>query len=330
MGDNGGRATVLVTGASGFIGRHVVACLRDSAPSSAALAVIAATRDGRDGTRRLDLTETAGLAAGVDGVSAIVHCAVGDRSVTVDGTRALLAAAARAGVRRCIHFSSVAVYGPTTGTITEATPTVPPAGSGYAAWKSAAEECCIHQSGMEIVRLRPAIVYGPGSDLWVAQLAKRIEAGRWGTFGEAGDGNCNLVHVRDVVRGVMIALTKPGIAGAAFNLSGIDGITWNEWFTRVAAALGAPALRKVSPLELRARVYASLPLKAAARIRPGFAAHWLLGAPARSEMELFARRITYSTKAAEAALGWSPQVGVDDGLAECVAWLQAGQPTPCT
>ncbi len=309
---------ILVTGAGGFIGGHLVSQLRHDPDCT----VIAATRDGRDGSRRLDLRDHAALRGGLAGVGAVVHCAVGNRAVTVDGTRDLLAAAAAAGVRRFVHISSVAVYGGATGAVTEAARTVPTAGRDYAAWKAAAEQACLAQTDMEVVRLRPAIVYGPGSELWVAKLAERITSGKWGTFGPNGDGNCNLIYVKDVVSAVERSLVVPGLGGKVFNLSGDGSVTWNEWFSRMAQALGAPALRRIPPLALQARMLASLPVKAAARLRPGLAANWLLGAPARSELALFSLHATYPAEAARAALGWSALIGVDDGVAGCIAWLR--------
>lgn len=318
MGSLGDIGPVLVTGAGGFVGGHVASRLQ----RDPACTVIAATRDGRNGSRQLDLRDVAGLRSGLAGVGAVVHCAVGDRAVTVDGTRALLAAAAAQGVRRFVHLSSVAVYGGATGAVTEDTPLVPATGQGYAAWKVAAEQACLAQTGMEVVRLRPAIVYGPGSQIWVAKLAERIRSGRWGTFGQAGEGICNLVHVADVATATEAALSTAGAGGGAFNVNGAECVTWNDWFSRMAQALSAPRLLPLAPVALRARVLAALPVKAASRLRPGLAAHWLLGAPARSELALFALRATYPAAAAQAALGWSPQIGIDQGLAGCVAWLR--------
>ncbi len=307
---------VLITGAGGFIGGHVARHLS----ADPGLHVVAATRDGRDGSRRIDLRGPLGSA--LDGIDAVVHCAVGDRGVTVDGTRALLAAAAAAGVRRFVHISSVAVYGAATGPVREDAATLDPSGAGYAAWKAAAEQACLAQPGIQTVRLRPAIVYGPGGTLWVSQMARRIRSGRWGSFGAAGEGTCNLVHVDDVAGAVAAALAAPGVDGQAFNVSGAEPITWNQWFARLAAGIGAPPLRAVAPAIWRARALAALPVKAAARLRPGLAADWLLGTPARSELTLFALRASYPVDAARAALGWSPAVGVAAGLASCVAWLR--------
>ncbi len=309
--------TVLVTGAAGFIGGHVLRHLsRDPA-----LAVVAATRDGRDGSRRADLRDAAGIRAALDGVTAVVHCAVGDRRVTVDGTAALLRAAAGAGVRRVVHVSSVAVYGRAIGIVREDAPLISPDGNGYAAWKMAAEQACLAEPGVETVRLRPAIVYGPGGTLWVSRLARRIRAGRWGLFGAAGEGVCNLVHVSDVAAAVSAALAAPA-AGAAFNVNGPEAVTWNEWFARLAAATGSRPLQTLSPLAWRTRSLAALPLKALARVRPGIAADWLLGAPAASELTLFALAARYPTDAAQAALGWTPAIGIAEGLADSVAWLR--------
>ncbi len=317
MGSNIGP--VLVTGAGGFIGRHLVQRLSEDPAAT----VIATTRDGRDGTRRLDLRDTAGLQATLSGAGAVVHCAVGDRSVTVDGTRALLAAAAQAGVRRFVHISSVAVYGGASGTVDETRPLVSSTGPGYGAWKVAAEEACLAQTGLEIIRLRPAIVYGPGSALWTVQLARRIQSGRWGVFGPAGEGTCNPVNVSDVIEAVISALHARDVSGLAVNISGTEVMSWNQWFKANADALGAPSLRDISPLALKARVLGSLPLKALARLSPGLAADWLLGAPARSELSLFALRATYPVDLAHDRLGWTPKVGVRDGLQQSAAWLRA-------
>ena len=316
MGSNIGP--VLVTGAGGFIGRHLVQRLSQDPTAT----VIPTTRDGRDGTRRLDLRDTAGLQTTLAGADAVVHCAVGDRSVTVDGTRALLAAAAKAGVRRFVHISSVAVYGGATGVVGETTPLVPGTGPGYGAWKAAAEEACLAQTGLEIVRLRPAIVYGPGSALWTVQLARRIETGRWGNFGKAADGTCNSVHISDVISAVFLALETRNVSGLALNVSGTEVMSWNQWFTSNAEALGAPALRAISSLELKARVFGALPLKALARLSPGLATDWLLGSPARSELALFALKAVYPVDLAHSRLGWTPKVSVHDGLQQSVAWLR--------
>jgi nucleoside-diphosphate-sugar epimerase len=310
---------ILVTGSAGFVGGHVLTHLtRDLG-----LNAIGTTRDGRPGSRRLDLRDPAGMQAALAGVSAVVHCAVGDRAVTVDGTAALLRAAVQAGVSRVVHVSSIAVYGAATGQVREDTPMVPPDGQGYAAWKAAAEQVCLAETRVQTVRLRPTIVYGPGSTLWAGQMARRIRSGRWGVAGAAGDGTCNPVHVSDVATAIAVALATPGAAGQAFNINGPETLTWNDWFTRLGQAIGAPRLPTVSPATFRARAYAALGLKAMARIWPRVGRDWLLGAPARSELALFSLRASYPTDAARRVLDWTPTITIADGLIDTAAWLRS-------
>jgi len=310
---------VLVTGSNGFVGGHTVEHLsRESG-----ISVISATRDGRAGTRRLDMLDPAGMSAALSGVDAIVHCAVGNRAVTVAGTHALLLAAAAAGVQRFIHISTIAVYGVAEGRVDETSPMASPDGNGYGPWKIAAEQSCLAQTAVQTVRLRPSIVYGPGGMLWVGQYARRIRSGRWGVFGEAGEGTCNPVHVSDVAGAIAAALVSRDAVGRAFNVNGPESTTWNGWFTKLAEMMDAPPLPTIAPGVLRARAYASLPLKAVARVWPSFGRDWLLGAPSRSEISLFAHRATYPVDAAREVMGWAPSISIDDGLANTRPWLHA-------
>ena len=90
----------------------------------------------------MDVREAAEVAEALRGIDAVVHCAVGNSATTVEGTRTLLQLAAHAGVRRIVHFSSVAVYGTTPGEVHEASALVAAKGRGYAHWKVAAEVAC--------------------------------------------------------------------------------------------------------------------------------------------------------------------------------------------
>lgn len=300
---------VLVTGAGGFIGGHVMRRLR-----SRGAAIVASTRDGKEGTRALDLRRPEGFGAALAGINAVVHCAVGDREVTVDGTRGLLAAAAAASVRRFVHLSSMAVYGDASGRVDESTP-MQSGADGYGAWKVEAEQACLAQTGLEVVRLRPTIVYGQGGSYWLDSMVERVRSGRWGDFGAAGAGTCNLVHVDDVVDAIEAALTGDGAPGHAFNVNGPETTSWNGYFSSLALALGQKPLREVSPLALKIRMFTSLLLKVVGKVRPGLVASLLQGVPGRSDLALFARRATYPTDAARAVMGWTPTVGIAEGLA---------------
>lgn len=321
---------VLVTGAGGFIGGAVAHALA----GRPGVTVVGATRDGRAlgggiAPGRLDVRDRSSVAAALEGVGGVVHCAAGDRATTVDGTGVLLDAARQAGVGRVVHVSSVAVYGGAQGPVDEMAAVLPVSGRGYAHWKAAAEQLCrdAAQGGPEIVIVRPAIVYGPGSRLWITLPARRLVSGAWRGLGEAGRGTCNPVHVRDVAAACVAGLTTPGVAGGeAFNVSGADGLSWGAWYARLAQALGLPALRDLPAAGWRRRAWAALAVKALARKLPAAGRVFervILGAPARSELTLFALAATYPIGKAAARLHWEPRIGLEAGLAESVAWLRA-------
>jgi nucleoside-diphosphate-sugar epimerase len=327
---NGAKArVVLVTGASGFIGGHIAGRLA----RVAGLDVRCASRSGRalvENTTacRLDVLDRASLDAACAGADAVVHCAVGDRATTITGTANVLRAAQHAGVRRAVHLSSVSVYGSANLCLPESAPSVAADGRGYPHWKAAAEALCREipsgQGRLQVVMLRPTIVYGAGSRLWVELMVRRILSGRWGTFGAAGEGFCNLVHAQDVADAALAALTADA-AGEAFNINGPSLMTWNTWFTQLAALIGAPELAERPLAVWRRRSLAALPGKALVRLFPS-ARPWLeqtlLGAPAASELALFAQKATYPTDKALALLGWQPRMSLADGLADSLRWLR--------
>jgi nucleoside-diphosphate-sugar epimerase len=300
---------ILVTGGHGFIG--AVACDRLARQHE----VIAASR--RSG---VDVTRPETLAPALAGVEAVVHCAVDGRASIVEGTANLLAAARAAGVRRFVHLSSVAVYGAAEGAVRESTPRVP-ADAGYGLWKAEAEALVEAERAMEVVILRPALVYGPGDPLWIGKMARRLRHGSLGTLGDAGEGLADLVHVRDVAEAIALALAgRPGTC----NLGGPEPVTWNAYLARLAAGLGLTP-RTLSPAALAWNARLGLPAKAAARLLPplrGFLPERWLDAPGVGELALFRRRATYPWEAAREHLGWEPQIGLDAGLAESLSALK--------
>lgn len=311
-----GVQTLLVTGASGFIGGAIARRLG----ARGDLSVRMGSRRTLPVGVRLDLTDPATLPSALDGVDAVIHCAVGDAATTIRGTRHLLAASRALGVRRFVHLSSVSVYAATEGALAEDSPRVTPAGSGYAHWKAAAELAC-ETAGIETVLLRPAIVHGAGSVLWVGKMGLRLRHGLVGAMGEAGEGWCNPVHVEDVAAAAEAALTgRPG----AYNISGAAPLSWNAYFAGLATAMGVE-LPHLSPAQVTRNAWLSLPLKAMARLAPPLRARLpaLVEAPARGELALFRQRVTYPIHAAAEGLGWRPAISVKQGWAEGAAWLRA-------
>jgi nucleoside-diphosphate-sugar epimerase len=339
---------ILVTGAGGFIGGWFVEQL-----------YLTGHRNLRAGIRRwssgarigrfpveivlCDVLDYQQVSQALKGIDAVIHCATGSSDVIIKGTENLLKASLQNGVKKFIHFSTIDVYGNAAGEIDEVFP-VRPTGEIYGDSKVEAERICwtFAEKRLPIVVLRPSIVYGPYSKLWVTKLAERLQSGKWGTLGQIGDGLCNLVYVRDLIDAAFTCLRSEKANGQAFNISGPEVITWNEYFRRFNAALGLPPLREIKAERARMRSFLMLPLKSTARYilnHHGDVASKLYRqfdlakkvmqktedsfktSPGPAELAVFSREARYSISKARSLLGYDPGYTIDTGLEMCVQWL---------
>jgi nucleoside-diphosphate-sugar epimerase len=239
------KQRVVVLGATGFIGRRLVAAL---ACTSWAAPVAAGHRSMLPAalfeTVRLDAAHEPSLARAIESADAVVNCIAGNAATIVGTARTLFAVVSRAPrPPRVIHLSSMAVYGSAVGMVDEGAPLAGDGGA-YASAKVEAERLAASCAG--VVTLRPGCVYGPGSVQWSERIARWLTAHRVGDLGAAGDGTCNLVYVNDVVAAILAALRLPQAAGQAFNLGSPAPPTWNEYFLQFARALGAVPVSRIS------------------------------------------------------------------------------------
>jgi 2-alkyl-3-oxoalkanoate reductase len=256
------RQTVLVLGATGFVGARLVEMLA----ASADFRPIAASRHIADRlslagveTRRCDATDPDDMREALAGVDLVVNCIAGSPKSMAAATETLCVVARRLPPRRIVHLSSMAVYGGATGIVDETTEPVPPV-TGYA-WGKRASERMVREyvrDGGDAVILRPGCIHGPGSTQWTARIASLLQNQRIGDLGAAGDGYSNLVYIDDLVSAIMTALVRPNISGGIFNIAGTDPTTWNEFFLRFGRALGATPVPRLSSrrLALESRVVA--------------------------------------------------------------------------
>ena len=337
LGVAGSRDGVcLVTGASGFIGgrlaRRLVAegyrvrCLVRASSDTSRL-------DALDVEFALgDLTAARSLADAARGCRYAFHCGalVSDwamvkeiKRVNVGGTANLLAACVEASVERVIHLSTTDVYGYPQGGAVEETHVATRFRNWYAQTKLAAEaevRRAAEAHALDAVILRPATVYGPGSQDVVGEIARALCGGNMLLI-DRGRAIAGLCYVDNLVDAAMAALASGTAPGNAFNVSdGLD-ITWKQFTDGLAEGLGCRQARWSVPFWLANALGFSLEhgyrvLRATTRLRT----KPLLS---RQAVHVLGTDQDFSTRKAREMLGWDPRVDYASGLASTVAWLQA-------
>ena len=321
---------IVVLGASGFIGRRVVAALS----SAGGFHTVAVSRRSSTAANFTDVETVAadlsapgalrGLITDADG---IVNCIAGSPELILASSAALLeAAGALKAPPRIVHLSSLAAYGSATGSVDEAAPLRGDL-DAYSAAKAATDRMLSQYRS--VVVLRPGIVFGPGSPWWSDRIARLLVGGRLGDLGRNGEGICNLIFVDDVAMACVLALRYGGPTPAAFNLSTPQPLTWNEYFARYGRALSVrPARIPAWRLAFETRVLA-LPLKALelllAKVGRG---GWNPWPPLRPWLpDLCTRRIRLDVRRAaeDLRLAWTP---LDDALEVTADWFRDGGRTP--
>jgi uncharacterized protein YbjT (DUF2867 family) len=225
---------ILVTGATGFIGPHVVQRLVDdghmvrvlehTAGSSATLP----SQEAVEGS----MTDPASLRRAVDRQEAVVHL-VGIlsgkpeefRNVMEEGTRDLLVAARDAGVQRFVLMSAL-------GATEETKDLVPYYG---AKWQM---EQDVKASGLEHVIFRPSFVFGSEGGA-LGQFKKIAKLAPVTPIPGPGTQRIQPIWVDDVAAYFAAAIEKPEAANRTFELGGPDVVTWNEFWSRLKRAQGA-------------------------------------------------------------------------------------------
>jgi UDP-glucose 4-epimerase len=304
---------ILVTGASGFVGKALSihlskkSNLRVSVRDKAAFGCF----EGLD-VVEASLSENQDWSNALDGISTVIHCAarvhvmnenVADplieyRRINVDGTLRLARQSAELGVRRFVFVSSIKVNGEHSHPDQPFTADqIPEPGDPYGVSKSEAEAALrdlAEKTGMEVVIIRPPLVYGPGVKANFLTMMCWLHRGVPLPLGGVTGNMRSLVFLDNLVDLIARCIDHPSAANQIFLVSDDDDLSTTELLRRMAVALGCPA-RLI-------RIPAGLILLGAQ----------LIGRPSISQR--LCGSLAVDIGKTKALLGWLPPVSVDEGL----------------
>jgi 2-alkyl-3-oxoalkanoate reductase len=232
--------TIAVLGASGFVGGHIARVLR--VHGHAVRAVV--RKPGYlaiDGSARIaDALDVYALRDALAGCDCAVHSILGSPDVIVGSMAPVYAAAQAVGVKRLVYISTGSVYGqsPKPGT-DETTPLSVRHAFAYNTAKVRAERSLMRlrsRGTVEVVVLRPTIVFGPGSR-WVFDFADGLRDGS-AYLVEGARGICNSIYVDNLGYAVHLAVTTPGIDREIFLVGDEESVTWRDLYRPIAEAFG--------------------------------------------------------------------------------------------
>lgn len=325
---------MLVTGATGLVGSHVVERARTEGIPVRALVRSAANTHLLDewGVEKTtgDMTDPESLRKAAAGVTGIVHCAakVGDwgpveeyREANVRGLETLLDAAEKTGtLRRFIHISSLGVYEARDHHGTdESEPPNTKGIDGYTLTKVEAEQLVlaqIQEKKLPATVLRPGFIYGPRDRTILPRILKRLKDRKFRYLGR-GDQLMNNTFVRNLVDAVFLAIEDDRSMGQVYNIRDGRLVSKREFIGTIATLAGyeVPDKELVLPI---ARLIANV-LEKVWTLRGKTEAPVLSNA----RIKFLGLNLDFSIDKVKRELGYQPKTDFADAMRETIDWFRA-------
>jgi len=319
---------IAVTGATGFLGKHLCERLiRDGYTISILSRDAHKAKKFEGRAARIvvgDITDLKAITELVEGVDAVIHLVSNFRTasgppksyhhINVDGTNTVLQAAQEAGIKRLIHCSTIGVHGSVKiSPANEDSPFNP--GDLYQETKVISENMvrdAVSKSEMEIVIIRPCSIYGPG-DMRMLKMFRMLIKRTFLLIGSCRE-NFHAVYIDDLIDGFMLALQTPGISGETFIIGGESYLPLKDYINVVATAIDAPPPYLKFPYWLFYN--AAILIEA-------------ICVPLRIEPPLHRRRVrfyknnrAFTIEKANKILGYQPRVNLSDGMQATAKWYR--------
>ena len=313
----------LVTGASGFTGSHLVQALLNRGDR-----VVALVRKTSNVSKLQhenielvygDINDRAALDQAMAGVDIVFHLAayvelgivdeVKMSRINIDGTQAVLDAARSAGVSKLLYCSTIGIFGDTQGTVIDETfvRTQTDFSSGYDRTKYKAQELVDQyaEDGHFAISIMPSGIFGI-DDPHFGPVIQTFQKGRLKVWA-GGDRVTGIVHVDDLVDGMLLALEK-GTSGSYYILSSGE-LTTREMFDFLSQETGVPAPAEVPEAIVRLLGNLLDPI--------GRAFNWQPPISRERVHYIYDRCVRVDGSKAKRDLGWSPR-SVEATLQECI------------
>jgi nucleoside-diphosphate-sugar epimerase len=320
---------VLITGGTGFIGsRLALKCLergdsvrvfgQENTPAEVENRQLIENR-GAEVTLG-SVTDRDKVFASVNGVDVVYHFAAAQHEANVPdqvfwdvnagGTKNILEASEKAGVKCFVHGSTIGVYGSSLGgSIDETSPLKPD--NIYGITKLEGEKLVFsYRKKIPVVIIRISETYGPGD----RRLLKLFKAVRKKAFFMIGNGENihHLIFVDDLIEGFLHAAVTEKAAGEIFVLAGKESLTTNDMVRLIAEDLGTGGPRFHAPLS---------PFLMVATVMEKTMGPMGIQPPLhRRRMDFFRKSFFFSHQKASDILGFAPKFSFKDGVSETAKW----------
>lgn len=317
---------LLVTGASGYLGRNIV---REFLARGHKVRGLTRSNASSDLIRQLgaepvrgDIMDRASLDAAMNGAIALVHAAAdtdhgrpttAQERTNLEGTRNVYDAARAAGVRRAVHISTEAVLvdGRPIVNADETWPIPEKLAGGYSRTKAGAERVALaaNGNGMDVIVMRPRFVWGRDDTTALPQLVAAFNSGKLVWF-DGGEYLTSTTHIANVVEGVRLCLEK-GRGGEVYFVTDAEDIAFRPWVTALLATQGIDA----SGVKSVPRGLMNFIVNAG-ELLANLTGGALSGPLGRQEYATVGNTVTLNIAKARQELGYTPIIARTAGLAE--------------